>query len=498
MQPEQTHPRPRGFRRRLLGDIFHGVKRYLILGVAATLCATFLTYVTPLVVSFTVDSVIGDKTPELPAALSALFQRMGGRAYFSSHIWVLASLVVLVTLLGGVFTYLRGHCIAFAGEGLAKRLRDRLFTHLEAVPYSYHVGVQTGDLVQRCTSDVETVRRFVQMQAMEVVRTVVMVCTAISIMLPISGAMTAVSTCLLPILVVFSFFYFRGVQRQFTRSDEAEGALSTTLQENLTGVRVVRAFAQESSELDKFTRRNKAYHDITLHLTTLMGAYWGLSDMIGYLQIALSGVCGVYFAVHGGFSLGNVLLFTTYTSMLTFPMRQLGRILADLGKADISLSRLEDILAVPAEAEPGKALTPQIDGSVAFEDVCFDYGDGVPCFPMFRSPYGPARPLASSAARARANPAWCSFCSGCTPSPPDASRFPVLTSTTSNAITCAATWASFCRNRSCTAAPSAKTSPSPGRTRIFRTYMPPRARPRYMTSSRASPRATTPWSASAA
>ena len=378
MQPEQTHPRPRGFRRRLLGDIFHGVKRYLILGVAATLCATFLTYVTPLVVSFTVDSVIGDKTPELPAALSALFQRMGGRAYFSSHIWVLASLVVLVTLLGGVFTYLRGHCIAFAGEGLAKRLRDRLFTHLEAVPYSYHVGVQTGDLVQRCTSDVETVRRFVQMQAMEVVRTVVMVCTAISIMLPISGAMTAVSTCLLPILVVFSFFYFRGVQRQFTRSDEAEGALSTTLQENLTGVRVVRAFAQESSELDKFTRRNKAYHDITLHLTTLMGAYWGLSDMIGYLQIALSGVCGVYFAVHGGFSLGNVLLFTTYTSMLTFPMRQLGRILADLGKADISLSRLEDILAVPAEAEPGKALTPQIDGSVAFEDVCFDYGDGVP------------------------------------------------------------------------------------------------------------------------
>ena len=68
MQPEQTHPRPRGFRRRLLGDIFHGVKRYLILGVAATLCATFLTYVTPLVVSFTVDSVIGDKTPELPAA----------------------------------------------------------------------------------------------------------------------------------------------------------------------------------------------------------------------------------------------------------------------------------------------------------------------------------------------------------------------------------------------------------------------------------------------
>lgn len=86
------------------------------------------------------------------------------------------------------------------------------------------VGVQTGDLVQRWHQRRgDGFGRFVQMQAMEVVRTVVMVCTAISIMLPISGAMTAVSTCLLPILVVFSFFYFRGVQRQFTRSDEAEG-----------------------------------------------------------------------------------------------------------------------------------------------------------------------------------------------------------------------------------------------------------------------------------
>ena len=270
------------------------------------------------------------------------------------------------------------------------------------------MGVQTGDLVQRCTSDVETVRRFVQMQAMEVVRTVVMVCTAISIMLPISGAMTAVSTCLLPILVVFSFFYFRGVQRQFTRSDEAEGALSTTLQENLTGVRVVRAFAQESSELDKFTRRNKAYHDITLHLTTLMGAYWGLSDMIGYLQIALSGVCGVYFAVHGGFSLGNVLLFTTYTSMLTFPMRQLGRISGGSGQGGyFPVPFGGHPVPCPPKRSRAKPLRLQIDGSVAFRGRVLRlrrrraraFGH------QFRSPYGPARPLASSAARARANPA---------------------------------------------------------------------------------------------
>ena len=215
-------------------------------------------------------------------------------------------------------------------------------------------------------------------QLLAVVSSVLMIVVALTMLFSKNVKLALISMVMVPAIFCFAFLFFKWVVKAFGDADVSEGRLSAVLQENLTGVRVVRAFAQESSELDKFTRRNKAYHDITLHLTTLMGAYWGLSDMIGYLQIALSGVCGVYFAVHGGFSLGNVLLFTTYTSMLTFPMRQLGRILADLGKADISLSRLEDILAVPAEAEPGKALTPQIDGSVAFEDVCFDYGDGVP------------------------------------------------------------------------------------------------------------------------
>ena len=376
MQPEQTHPRPRGFRRRLLGDIFHGVKRYLILGVAATLCATFLTYVTPLVVSFTVDSVIGDKTPELPAALSALFQRMGGRAYFSSHIWVLASLVVLVTLLGGVFTYLRGHCIAFAGEGLAKRLRDRLFTHLEAVPYSYHVGVQTGDLVQRCTSDVETVRRFVQMQAMEVVRTVVMVCTAISIMLPISGAMTAVSTCLLPILVVFSFFYFRGVQRQFTRSDEAEGALSTTLQENLTGVRVVRAFGREAFERERFEQQNQVYTNLWVKLCYTLSQFWAVGDVTSCLQVMLVVVFGSILCVRGDMTKGEFVSFAFYNAMLITPVRRLGRMISEMSKAGVSVDRLAEVLNAKPEQDMPDAKPAPMDRDIVFEHVSFSYETG--------------------------------------------------------------------------------------------------------------------------
>ncbi len=378
MQTEHSQPKPRGFRRRLLGEILRGVKRYLALGVAATLGATALAYLTPLIVSFTVDSVIGDKAPSLPGPLAALFTQLGGRDWFAHNLWALGLLLIAVTAVNGVCAYLRGYASSTAGEGMAKTMRDKLHAQLEAVPYRYHVGVQTGDLVQRCTSDVQTVRRFLQMQSMEVVRTVSMAVVAFSIMLPISPKMTLISTCLLPVIIVFSFVYLRSVQQEFARADEAEGALSTALQENLTGVRVVRAFAQEKAEMDKFTQRNKANHDLWLRLNTLMGAYWSLSDAIGYLQIGLSAVFGVWYAVQGSLSLGNMMLFTTYTSMLTFPMRQLGRILADLGKASIALGRLEEILTAEPETEPGKALSPAIDGSIVFEDVSFDYGDGVP------------------------------------------------------------------------------------------------------------------------
>ncbi|MDE7261334.1 MAG: ABC transporter ATP-binding protein/permease, partial [Oscillospiraceae bacterium] len=207
-------------------------------------------------------------------------------------------------------------------------------------------------------------------------RTAVMALVALSIMWPINRQMTLLACSLLPLLIIFSFFYSKGVEKLFLRADEAEGAMTTALQENLTGMRVVRTFARQNEELEKFTRLNKDYRGKNLRLNNIMGVYWGASDMMGYLQIALVMLSGIYLCVRGDISLGTVMLFVNYSSMLTFPMRQLGRILADLVKADVSLKRLDEILTAPQEEEPGKALTPPIQGALEFRDVSFAYPDG--------------------------------------------------------------------------------------------------------------------------
>ncbi|MBD5160530.1 MAG: ABC transporter ATP-binding protein [Oscillibacter sp.] len=366
----------RAARWKRLWRLIRGCRRYFFFTILATLLAALTAYLSPLVVSFAVDSIVGGKAMDLPAWLQSWIDGLGGRDFLAANLWLPALAVLLIQGLNGVFAYARGRCSALGGEGLSKALRDALYKRLVRAPYAWHKASSTGDLVQRCTSDVETVRRFMQMQLMEVVRTAVMALVALSIMWPIHRQLTLVACSLLPLLLIFSFFYSKGVQKLFLTVDESEGAMTTALQENLTGMRVVRTFARQSQELEKFTGLNQDYRRKSLRLNNLMGVYWGSSDIMGYLQITLVTLVGVYLTVRGDISLGTMMLFSTYSSMLTFPMRQLGRILADLAKADVSLKRLDEILTAPQEEEPGKALTPPIQGGLEFRDVSFAYPDG--------------------------------------------------------------------------------------------------------------------------
>ena len=359
-----------------LWRLISGCRRFFFYTILATLLAVLTAYLSPLIVSFTVDSIVGEKAMNLPGWLQGWIDAIGGREYLAAHLWLPALAVLLVQGGNAVCAYFRGRCSALGGEGTAKALRDALYRRLVRAPYAWHKASSTGDLVQRCTSDVETVRRFLQMQMMEVVRTVMMALVAVGVMLPINPMLTAVACSLLPLLMIFSYFYSRGVEKHFRMADEAEGAMTTALQENLTGMRVVRTFARQGQELEKFTRLNRDYRAKSLRLNDLMGIYWGASDTLGYLQIALVMLVSVAMAVQGTASLGTVMLFSTYSSMLTFPMRQLGRILADLVKADVSLARLDEILTAPQEEEPGRALTPPIRGRITFENVSFAYPDG--------------------------------------------------------------------------------------------------------------------------
>lgn len=335
--------------------------------------ASLMGYATPLIVRVTVDSVIDTQPFDLPGWLVAWIEMAGGREAWRQNLWISAVILVVVALIGGLFTYFRGRYTAKASEGIAQRLRDRLYGHLQSLSYDYHVKAETGDLIQRCTSDVETIRRFLAVQVIELVRGVFMVGIAVAILLPISPKLTGISLIMVPPMFLFSLIYFVKVQQRFRRADEAEGEMSTVLQENLTGMRVVRAFGQQAYEVEKFDRYNRTNRDLYYKLMKLMGFYWGFSDYMGFLQIGISLTAGVAMTVSGEITLGSMLVFTSYSSMMLWPVRQLGRILADMGKAMVSFERLQQILTQPSEPDDGVQDEQAMRGDIVFDHVWFGY-----------------------------------------------------------------------------------------------------------------------------
>lgn len=285
--------------------------------------------------------------------------------------------IVTFHALHGFFTYLRGRWAAQASEGIVRQLRHQLYAHLERLPCSYHDHADTGDLVQRCSSDVETLRVFLSAQIVEIARVTLFLVIAIPIMFWQSVWMSLLSLALFPLIITFAITFFRKVRKLFEQVDQAEGRLTTVLQENLTGIRVVRAFARQEFEIDKFGGQNGTFRDLEFKLFKALGNYWTLSDLLVFGQIGLVLIGGGYFVLQNSISLGTWMLFFWLLRTIIWPVRHFGRVLADSGKATVAIGRIREILNVPQESEEPLPEKP-IRGDIEISNLTFAFGEGRP------------------------------------------------------------------------------------------------------------------------
>ncbi len=341
--------------------------------MVATALATLCSFISPLIVKITVDSVINGEPMSAPAVVINFIESLGGVSALAKNLWLCAIGLVVIALVSGLLSYLNGKWLAEASENIAKGLKDRLYDHLQKLPYDYHVKAQTGDLIQRCTSDVETIRRFLSGQLIEVVRTVLMVVISLTVMWQLNWSLTLYAVIVVPFIFLFSLIFMKKITRSFLLVDEKEGELSTVLQENLSGVRVVRAFGRQRFEIDKFEERNSSFSKLNFRLIKLMALFWALSDALCLIQIALVLVLGVRLVVLGEMSLGTLLVFNTYEGMMIWPIRHLGRVLSDMGKMEVSLNRVYEVLHTPKEEDTPGAIRHSLTGDIVFDGVSFEY-----------------------------------------------------------------------------------------------------------------------------
>lgn len=339
---------------------FKGAKRYFIVAVIASFITTVFNSLTPQIFRFTIDSVLeGDKYP-----------------YLAEHLWVIAGVLVGVAMLSGAAMFFSRFFTARAGENFAENMRNALYAHVQRLPSAWHDKNQTGDIIQRCTSDVEVIRNFVVTQLLEVFRTVFLIGVSFAMMWSMNRKLSGIVLLFVPVIVVYSAVFYRLIARRFTDADEAEGELSTVVQENATGVRVVRAFGREQYEMERFRKKNDAFAKLWIRLGTLSGLYWGIGDLITGLQVITVIVVGALEAVNGYISVGEFIAFASYNTALVWPVRGLGRILSDMSKAGVSFERVDYIIKAEEEAYGRKEEAPLSDFDISFSNVSFAYEEG--------------------------------------------------------------------------------------------------------------------------
>ena len=327
----------------------------------------------PQIISFTVDSVLGGEPPDLPGFLRPLIPVDQLRAEPLSFLWLAAGAVVLAAAVRGVCIYGMRINLAKGSEDFVKGLRDGLYSHIQRLSFAWHTAHATGDIIQRCTSDVEVIRTFVCNQLMEVVRTVFLIVLYSSIMVAMNWRLAMVSLAFIPISLLASWVFYGKISTRFKAADEAEGELTTCTQENLTGVRVVRAFGREKFEIDRFGEKNDHFSALWVELGRLLSVYWASGAFLTAAQVMAVIVAGTVEAVEGGLSLGDFQAFVIYNSAMAWPVRSLGRVLSDMSKAGVSLDRVGYILQAGEEKDGPQAKAARLSGDIVFDHVTFGY-----------------------------------------------------------------------------------------------------------------------------
>ena len=354
-----------------------GYKLIYFLGMLSILISQLFTTITPLVLQTTIDNIIGDKPIE-SSFVENTIAYLGGKDYLRNNLWIIGIIIISIAMFRGLFLLLRSTMASKTAESTAKRMRDNLYDHIQRLPYEYHVKAETGDLIQRCTSDVDTIRRFLAIQLVEVSGSLFMLGFILTIIFRINIKMALISILVLPFTFLFAFIFFSRVKKSFEASDEAEAKMTTTLQENLTGIRVVKAFARQKYEVEKFDEKNKDYQNLTYKFLKELATYWGISDFFSLGQVGLVVIFGGILTYRGELSLGSYVAFISYINMLVWPVRQLGRMLTDMGKAFVSLERIDEILKEPIEILFENNEKPEIKGNIEFNNVSFQYEKNKP------------------------------------------------------------------------------------------------------------------------
>lgn len=353
---------------------------YLIAGVLLTF-SSLVRMLEPKIIQIAVDGVVkffATSKNKAPDWIVRQFYKVLPSIESNNLTWVLfciGVLLVCIVSLKAMTSFTANILVANNTEKAIKHFRDNLFAHIQTLSLSQMSQIPTGELIQRCTGDIGTIKKFIGSQISELIRLAALAIGAFAMMWFVHPTYAFISILLFFPILLTSYFFFKKEQFVWEEHEQEQDKLTAIIQENLSGIRVVKAFAEEENETLRFAAQNEAKRTIGVRHIDLHMVFWPLSDWLVNLQIALSLFAGGYYSLLGEITVGEYASFFTYAIMVTWPMRNLGKIVSQLGMAGVAMERITQILDAEVE-EYDPTNTPVLTeplGAIEFKNVWFAY-----------------------------------------------------------------------------------------------------------------------------
>lgn len=302
-----------------------------------------------------------------------------------------ALIFVLLALSQGFFAFMSGRWSAETAEGIALRLRDFMFDHLQHLNFTYHDKMQTGELIQRSTSDIFAIQQFFSVQAIGIGRILILFVINFTAVMWLNPALAIFTVMVVPIVIVMSLFFFWQMSKRYERFQNQDERVSTALQENLSGVRVVKAFARQQYEIERFEVENHEKRRLGIQFMSLHSLYWPITDMLTGYQMLAGYLLGGLLVMVGdgnpvtfgpfqlyGISLGTYISYMAMVTWIINPLRNLGRLIVQMTTGMVSYNRLVEVFNEEWE-ELGRDEKPpvsEIKGDIHIKNLNFTYRNG--------------------------------------------------------------------------------------------------------------------------
>ncbi|MGB0885602.1 MAG: ABC transporter ATP-binding protein [Chitinophagales bacterium] len=346
-------------------------------------CGMFFRTLEPLIIQVLVDNLlpmlngtyeassakVGFFTKTILSILPAVSKEYPLYVYFLA----LGAIYFAISFTKGTIMFIAKAINASATESAINSLRNNIFSHIQKLPMQYFSDAKTGELTQRATGDIDTVRNFISNQTVEIIRLSAVFLFSFFMIYAENKTFAMISICLVPITAIAAFYFFKKEKKIWQLHEDESDKLNNLTQESLGGIRVIKAFANEEVEIEKFEKQNKAKLDIALIHARLHTVYWPLSDMIVNAQVFLSVLFGAWFALNGEISIGQLMAFYTYVAMVAFPLRQVSRLLSQMGMALVAVGRIQEVLDAEEEDLSGKNFNGKLKGKIEFRNVSYQY-----------------------------------------------------------------------------------------------------------------------------